>query len=761
MSEHTPDHRRGQGTSGSEGDDRVAELWRLFAEAEGLAGAERRVLLDRVRAERPGLASELEDMLEASGDEAALAIESKLVTSGTAGDASDTMAGPYRLRRRIGGGGMGDVYLAERADDVFEQRVAVKLMRPGIGSAEMLERFRLERDVLARLTHPAIVPLLDGGLTSDGRPYLALQYVEGLPITEYCERAGMSRRERLRLFVDLCRAVQYAHSNLIVHRDLKPSNVLVTAEGEIRLLDFGVAKLLGAGRPGREITGSARAPMTHVRAAPEQHSGGDATTATDVWSLGVLLHELLTGKIPLAATDSGARTDRSGMATGLPRDLASIISMSLAPEPAKRYPSAGHLADDVERCLANQPVQARPDSWLYRTGRTARRHPTLTALGVATVLFLMILSTVSSLQTIRITQQRNRAEVEEQRANAVVDLLVDLFGATDPLQGAEMDMILVADLMDRGEAHANRMADQPDIQARLRAVLGKILLERGDRQRGRALLESALDSQIRFAGPDDPRTVEITLDYVRALHLDGELDAARALVRQTIERLERRNDSDPGQLARALQILGSMMPNEHGEQLIERAISIRRGLPSFDPVEQGGALVVLATHHQIRGERDEARALFQEAVDLLRPALGSDHPQVLGIRSNLAFYLPDPSDQAREHREILRLRSAQLGPDHLLVGNSWIGLAEAQLAEGREAAAEEGFREGWRIWYGASPTASQTQRAARGLMRVLEGQARRTDALEIRDAMGEAFRTAGKEVPEAFLPPSANQPGQS
>jgi len=473
-------------------------------------------------------------------------------------------------------------------------------------------------------------------------------------------------------------------------------------------------------------------------------------------SLGVLLHELLTGRIPLAGTGDESRTDLSGMATGLPRDLASIIGMALAPEPAKRYPSAGHLADDVERSLANMPVEARPDSWLYRAGRYVRRHPTLTALGAATALFLVILATVSSFQTIRITQQRNRAEAEEQRANSVVDLLVELFGATDPLQGAEMDMILVADLMDRGEAHADRMEDQPDIQARLRAVLGKILLERGDQQRGRALLESALESQIRFAGLDDPRSVEITLDYVRALHLDGELETARTLVGQTVERLEGRDEPDPRQLARALQILGSMLPTQEGEELIERAIAIRRDLPSFDPVQQGVALVVLGTHHQIRGERDEARDLFQEAVDLLRRALGGDHPQVLGIRSNLAYYLPDPTDQAREHREILRLRIDQLGPDHLLVGNSWLGLVEAHAASGQGPAAEEGFREGWRIWFAHAPTASQTQRAARGLVAGLDAQGRAADSREIRDAMIEAFRAAGKEIPVAFLAPSAN-----
>ncbi len=755
MTDRKPNHRREQGMSDSDREGRIVELWRLFAEAEDLTDAERRNFVDGVRAERPKLALELEDMLEASGDEGALTIESKLMPTESAGDASGTMAGPYRLQRRIGAGGMGDVYLAERADGTFDQRVAVKLMRPGIGSAEMLERFRLERDVLARLTHPAIVPLLDGGITSDGHPYLALQYVEGLPITEHCERVEMSRPDRLRLFIDLCRAVQYAHTNLIVHRDLKPSNVLVTAEGEVRLLDFGVAKLLGVSEPGREITTSIRAPMTLRRAAPEQVDGAEATTATDVWSLGVLLHELLTGRIPVAGNGDESGADRSGVATGLPRDLASIIGVALAPEPAKRYPSAGHLADDVERSLANVPVEARPDSWLYRAGRYVRRHPTLTALGAATALFLVILSTVSSLQTIRITQQRNRAEAEEQQANAVVDLLVELFGATDPLQGAEMDMIPVADLMDRGEAHANRMEYQPEIQARLRTVLGKILLERGDQKRGRALLESALESQARLGGLDDPRTVEITLDYIRALHLDGELDAARTLVSETVARLEEQDEPDPRQLARALQLLGSILPTEEGERLLERAISIRRGLPSFDPVQQGVALVVLATHHQIRGEGDEARGLFQEAADLLRPALGDDHPQVLGIRSNLAYYLPDPSDQAREHREILRLRTAQLGPDHLLVANSWLGLAEAQQDEARDAAAEEGFREGWRIWYAAAPTASQTQRAARGLMRVLEGKSRTADVEEIRDAMSKAFRAAGKEVPEDYLAPNS------
>lgn len=752
MTGHTDDHHQGPGMKGADLDDRIGDLWHLFARALELSGTERDDFILRVRDERPSLASELEDMLSASGDEAALAIESKLLTAGPEGDAAGIMAGPYRLLRRIATGGMGDVYVAERADGGFEQRVAVKLMRPGIGSAEMLGRFRLERAVLARLTHPAIVPLLDGGMTSDGRPFLVLQFVDGLPITTHCERENMPRTDRLRLFVELCRAVQYAHTNLIIHRDLKPSNVLVTADGEIRLLDFGVAKLLGPGEPGREITGTIRAPMTAQRAAPEQHAGDDATTATDVWSLGVLLHELLTGDLPAVGSGGRIRCDRSAIDPTLPKDLASIIGMALADEPESRYQSAGHLADDIERRLSNLPVEARPDSRLYRVGRYVRRHPTLVTLVTATAVFLVVLTIVSSLQTVRITRQRNRATTEEQRANAVVNLLVALFGATDPLQGADMDTIRVADLMERGEAYADRLEGQPDVQARLRSVLGSILLERGDLERGRALLESALDSQVRLAGQDDPRTVDTTLAFARALHLAGELDAARALVRKTVFRFESRDDADPRQLSQALQILGSLLPSREGEELLRRAIEIRRGLPSYDPVQQGSALVVLATHYQIRGERGQARALFQEALDLLRSALGEHHPQVLGIRSNLAFYLDDPAAQAREHREILLARSAKLGPDHLLVGNSWLGLAEAQLAAGLGAAAEEGFRESWRIWYATAPTASQTQRAARGLIAVLDDRGRPLEAQVVRTAMAEAFRAAGKDIPEGFEP---------
>ena len=731
-------------------DERAAQLWDLFSEAVGRDPVGRQELVERVRRERPEMAQELDEMLDASGDHAALAIEAKLQGTADQAEMEGTVAGPYRLLRRIGGGGMGDVYLADRADESFEQSVAVKLMRPGIGSAEMLERFRLERDVLARLTHPAIVPLLDGGTTADGQPYLALQYVEGLPITDFCDEQNLSTAERLRLFMTLCRAVQYAHSKLVVHRDLKPNNVLVTEEGEIRLLDFGIAKLLGARGPGSEITGSIQAPMTPRRAAPEQLVGNENTTATDVWALGVLLHEMVTGRLPEVIGEDRARIDREGISLELARDLGAIVGMALAPEPEERYPSAGHLADDIERHLAAQPVVARPDSRVYRLGRFIRRHRTASVLVGLSVVFLVILAAVSSYQAVRIAEQRNRAEAEERRANATVDLLVELFGTANPVEGARMDTIGVVDLIDRAEDHATRLADQPDVRARLEAVLGKILVERGDRHRGRPLLERAYATQLELLGPDDARTMQTALDLSRALHVAGEMDAARVLVGETLARLESQNQPDPRLLARCLQVYGSLLPSKEGQEILRRAIEIRRGLTDPDPAQQGSALVFLATHHLIRGERDEAHALFSEALELLAPVLGRDHHQVLAIRSNLAFFLPDPADQAREHREILNQRLAQLEGDHVLVANSWIGLGEAQLAAGKPDHAKASFKEGWRIWRQNSPAASQTRRAAFGLVEALEGLGESAEVRRVLDTVADDCRRADRELPFGF-----------
>ena len=320
--------------------------------------------------------------------------------------------GPYRLLHRLGQGGMGAVYLAERSDDQFRRRVAVKLVRPtyddGYDDGQLQRRFTNERQLLAVLDHPNIVKLLDAGVTEDRIPYFVMDYVEGQPIDQYCESRGLSIPERLALFREVCAAVHCAHRNLVVHRDLKPSNILVTPDGAPKLLDFGIAKLLrpeyGAGAIGLTRTMQL---MTPEFASPEQVTGQPITTSSDVYSLGVLLYRLIAGKHPYEMNTSSAveveraicetnperpsavATSQTGRKRVSRSDLDNIVLMAMRKEPQRRYPSAEHLSEDIRRYLANQPVTARKDTWLYRASKFTRRHRVgvgATALGTVAVI---------------------------------------------------------------------------------------------------------------------------------------------------------------------------------------------------------------------------------------------------------------------------------------------------------------------------------------------------------------------------------------
>ena len=720
-------------------------LFDLFGAARGLPPPERRALLDRACGDQPALRAELEAMLAASDEGGALELERALVLRDADADAAPEFIGPYRVLRRLARGGMGEVHLAEHVDGHFRRLVAVKLLRPGLEFTDVLDRFRLERELLGRLTHPSVVPLLDGGSTSDGRPYLVLQYVDGLPITDYCVERRLPVRERLRLFVALCRAVQYAHSNLVVHRDLKPSNILVTPDGEIRLLDFGIAKLLSAEPVGGEPTRSALAPMTPARAAPEQHAGSPVTTATDVWALGVLLHELLCGRLP--ARREAAAAPQLDPDLDAPRDLVAIVSQALRLEPDRRYESAGQLGEDVERWLAGEPVRARPSSLGYRAVRFVARHRAAVALAAVAVLALATLAAVSTAQSWRIARERNRAAAEERKANAVVDLLVQLFSGADPAEGAVGESIRYDVLLERGERRAAELAGQPDVQARMRHALGRILLERSAFDRALELLREARDAEVARLGPEDPRHAQLRLDYARALHARGRLDDARAELAAATRSLEAAPEADPLLLARALRDYGAHLGGEEGRGMMERAIGILRSQPDVDPVTLGGHLVALATIARQQGENDRARGLFREALDLELPVLGAEHPSVLSLRSNLASFIDDPAERAREYRDLLELRIERLGPRAHGVGSSWNLLGLALLESGDALAAERAFREARAIWTesaGAGNLMSLNMSAHVAL--ALAVQRRYEEALSVYDellAAGDAGPAAG------------------
>ena len=676
--------------------DRLAEL---FESVAGLPPGERAAYLDAECSDRPALRREVEEMLRSSGDESALEIEDHLLRWDESALPPGYRIGPYKLVRPMARGGMGEVYLGERTDGSYSQQVAVKLLRPGLEATGMLDRFRLERDVLARLSHPSVVPLLDGGATPEGRPYLVLQYVEGLPITEFCTERRLGRRARLRLFIKLCRAVQYAHSHLIVHRDLKPSNILVDETAGVRLLDFGIAKLL-AGRPADGATLAAeRAPMTPDRAAPEQLRGEPVTTATDVWALGLLLCELLTGRLPTRATSAAASGPTLPAAPEpLDRDLAAIAGRAVRERPDERYATAGELADDAERWLDGKPVRARPDSLAYRVRRFVGRHRAAVASAAAAVLALAALAVVSTVQSARAIRAGEHAAAEERKAKAVVDLLLETFGATDPHAGAIGDSVSIGALLDQGEARAADLDAQPEVQAALRHALGRIRLERGNYERARELLGAAREAEIDRLGESDPATVPVRINYARSLHASRLQAEAERELRASLAVLAASPGGDSEVEAAALMALASVVHGEEGVRALERAVVLMRERRDRDPVAYADVLTGLALMRRMTGNANDARALYEEALSLYVAALGAEAPRTLVIRSELVSLLEDPAERAAGHRELLELRRRRFGDDNGAVANSWNHLGLALADHGELAEAEEAFGRAQAIW---------------------------------------------------------------
>ena len=381
--------------------DRFRRLKLFFAEALERPPAEREAFVDEACAGDAGLAAELRALLEAHArdggfleDIVAVGARDVVVHQGEGsggGGGGDGMLrgrfGVYEILEELGSGGMGTVFLARRADSEYEAKVAVKIVRPGLFSTETLRRFRAERQALARLAHPGIARLLDGGTTERGVPYLVMEHVEGLPIDAYAEQKGLDRAARIHLFRSVCGAVQYAHANLIVHRDLKPANILVTAEGEPKLLDFGIAKFLGEEDP--HLTRVGERVLTPDYASPEQIRGEPVTTATDVYSLGVVLYRLLTGRAPYGFPSGRSSEiekivcEREPEPPRLSEDLDTILGKALAKEPERRYASVAELSEDLRRYLDNETVAARPDTLVYRASKFVRRHRTGVAAAAA------------------------------------------------------------------------------------------------------------------------------------------------------------------------------------------------------------------------------------------------------------------------------------------------------------------------------------------------------------------------------------------
>ncbi len=685
----------------------------LFSDALEVGPEQRLRMVQEITRDDPGVGQELEAMLAAHfGD--ALGIE-RLVTGGGAEDEAEggfpevepgTLIGRYRVEGLIGRGGMGEVYRAVRDDGQFVRRVAVKLLRPGYLAAEMARRFRLERQILARLAHPHIALILDGGVAPDGRPYLVLELVDGLPVTQFCRERSLPVEARLRLFVTIAEAVQFAHANLVVHRDLKPSNILVTDEGVPKLLDFGIAKLLEPGADGATIdeTRPHARLLTPERAAPEQLRGEPVTTATDVFALGVLLYELLTGARP----DLGDRTVQaappappsSNVDGSLRRrirgDLDRIVLEALRSEPERRYPSAGQLAEDVERHLSGLPVRARPDTFRYRAAKFVRRNRGPLAVAGLFAVLLGTFAVLASVQARRLAVERDAANTERALAEQVAGILTGLFERSDPRRYPGGDTLRVAAFVEQGE-EAVEGVDDPAVRARLWRTLGQIHASRGRYDRADELLAKAHAELLALGGADDPVAAAVFQERARLLAERAGGEEGRPMLEESVRSLRRILGGDHRDVASALQDL-AMATEDLDEQrrLLDESVAMRQRLGIDDPVTVASSLNALGNTHWSERSPGRARSHYRAAAALLEEQFPPDHPARMAVERNLTLTETALGnwDRAVELLADLLERTRRVqGPASVPTANTVQSLALARIHLGDLEEGERGLRE--------------------------------------------------------------------
>jgi serine/threonine protein kinase len=565
--------------------------------------------------------------------------------------------GCWRVRRELGRGGMGVVMLAERIDGQFEQRVALKLIKRGMDSDAVLSRFLQERQILARLSHPNIARLLDGGLSTDGRPFFVMEYVEGTPLVEYCNANSLGLRARLDCILQICAALQFAHRQLVVHLDIKPSNVLVTKAGEVKLLDFGIAKLLGdsSAEPATRTRTQTPRPLTAGYASPEQLLGEPVSTATDVYGIGCLLYELLTGRrangnatsleearlaIERGETLAPSKAAAMGALPGIPArrlrgDFDTILLKALKRNPERRYASVEALAEDLRRCLDEHPIAARRDTLRYRTSKFVSRNPVGVALAALAVVGLLTTTTIA-------LSQAASARAAALRAQAVTRYLVSIFQVADP-KGSPGGLKLSArEVLDVGTQQLQlRLAQQPQLEASFSLVLGTIYGGLGENERAITLLQRALalhpvDAQDQISHAD---TLAL---LARAQYETGDYPGAtRSSAQASIEH-RARGVSESAMIAQDLALQGEISRRQgefnRGEDLLTQALDMSRKVLHAPNAQIAGQLNQLAALYGDMGRIEQATALTEQALATFRTLYGDNHLDVAENLVNLGVF---------------------------------------------------------------------------------------------------------------------------
>jgi eukaryotic-like serine/threonine-protein kinase len=717
-------------------DERWVRVKALFAEVLERPPERREAFLAACCAGDPATADEVRSLL-AAHDAAGRFIETPAgeVAARNASRPAyppGALIGVYRIVREVGHGGMGAVYLAARADGAFDKNVALKVVRRGLDTDEILQRFRHERQTLADLDHPNIARLLDGGTTAEGLPFFVMEYVEGTPIDQYCDERTLTVAERLDLFHTLALAVQAAHRNLVVHRDLKPDNVLVTADGTLKLLDFGIAKVL-APHPGSVTETHGGRLMTPAYASPEQLLGQPITTATDIFSLGILLYELLTGRRPFPRTTGDDRSIERAICEAMPvrpssvvaqplvtagsgaevaavppealssrrgsspaslgrqlaGDLDAIVAMAMRKEPGRRYGSAEQFAEDIRRHRMGLPVAARKGVFSYRAGKFVRRHAA--AVGTAALLGAALTAGLGTIvwQARVVAVERDRARVEGEKAREMSAFLQDMLRSPDPQNSGRT--VTVVDTLDRAvrRLDAETRMD-PEVRAGLRHAIGATYAGLGMYDVAERQLRAALAALPARSPEGRAEIAGVETDLAGVISSRGDTQTAEALFRHALAGFATLGLRDDLRRADALNGLGEVLrgrgDDAGAEARYREALELRRRLRGGQDVLVAESLNNLAVVMHGRNNLAEAEGLYREALAILRAARGDDHPGVPATLTNLATVVGSRGDMAGSeqlYREALAIRRRLLGDAHPDVAFTMYALADTLLSLGR------------------------------------------------------------------------------
>ena len=717
--------------------DEWQEVEELLDAALEIEPGERRKFLDEASGTTPELLREVESLL--AGEEnvegflaaPALALSADFFDDGDEAEkrAGQTV-GRYRIIREIGRGGMGAVFLAERSDGEFQQRLALKIMRRSFADSDLARRFRQERQILASLNHPNIARLLDGGVSNDGEPFLAMEYVEGARIDDYCDARSLSTDERLSIFLAVCHGVSYAHQNLIVHRDIKPSNILVTDEGVPKLLDFGIAKLINPeAEAGAAETITGLRAMTPDYASPEQVRGQSVTTATDVYSLGVLLYELLTGHRPhrlknrrtdeivrviceeeperpstavsrveeVTGADGGTLPTLSEMISErrgrtpeqlrrtLRGDLDNIVLMAMRKEPQRRYASVAQFAEDVHRYLEGRPVLAHKDTFSYRAAKFVRRHKAGAAAAILVALALVAGIVGTAWQARRATAQariaaaeRDRARIEAAKAERINAFLQSIFAAADPSWyssgfGQRGEVRVVDVLEQAGRRIDAELKDEPEIRAELHHTIGTTFQSLGQFEQAQTHFDAALNAYRGLYGERHPKVAEAL--YFLAASTVGRGDAAGglALYRQSLEifrAVDPNNANVPYLLADFAYVLNAAGETVTAEQAAREGLELARQKYGDEHVATISLISDLGVIYESRGDLGQAETFYQTALATFNrmpngKILGSGMLEHLGRLSMLKGEFKQAETQLREALDNSRQTRNENHPEHI------------------------------------------------------------------------------------------------